>query len=947
MWDATGDAAGAHPDPLHDPHRLAAARRLLVEVSGPTAFDRIARLAARLVGARHAQVTIVNDGDTVVGSAGLPPGAAAGSPLLAGAFSEIVVRKGGSLRLPDALADPCVADLPAVASGEVRAYLGTPLVAASGHVVGALAVYDPVPRPWADDDAELLLQLAVSVTAELELSAARSAIGSSLAQLEVALEASSIGIWENDLVTGTVTWDERCAALFGLSGAVHFDTFDELMETYVHPDDHAAVVAAMETARAEGGQYTSELRALRADGAERWMVARGRIITDSHGEPVRILGTMLDVTDARRQAAQRLWAVQRTAAIAEVAAELANATRLDQLAGVTLRGAQVLGASSSALAVLESDGVLRMHLSSELAQAVRNVASGVHLPPQGVAVPLDDSGPTQYVARRGARLLFSDRQALVDRFPGSAESARLLEIRALAALPLRVEGRLLGSFVAVWSDSHEFSPDDIEVLEALAAQIGLSASRLLAATERTAAVAAMTQANQRLQLLADAGRLLSSTLDISEQLERLASLVVPSLGDWCWIVATDDHGQLREAAAAHRDPARQGDVAAYLGLMLGSVTDESAARTVYRTGQPLIIPALGPGQIAQSLSDPEARALLQSFDPVSVAAVPLAARGETLGVLCLLNGTERGPHTPGEIETALEIGRRAGVAVDQARLYGQQRELADALQRSMLTAPPEPDHCQIAVRYVPAAEGAEIGGDWYDAFLQEDGATVLAIGDVAGHDTRAAAAMGQVRGLLRGIGFSSGGSPAEILTELDRALQGLDLDLMATALVGRLEESEEDLRAGRTWFRWASAGHPAPVLIDAEGNVELLDATPVDLMLGVAPRAARHDRVARLGRPSTVLLYTDGLVERRDRDVDTGTAELMAVLREHAALPLEELCDVVLERLFLPDAEDDVAILAVRLHPQGAPRPVTAGHQQVPPGVPPSPDVHVEARPDS
>ena len=104
-------------------------------------------------------------------------------------------------------------------------------------------MYDPVPRPWTDDDAELLLQFATSVTAELELSAARSAIGTSVARLEVALEASSIGIWESDLTTGAVTWDERCAALFGLHGTTHFATLDELLDSYVHPGDRAAAAA--------------------------------------------------------------------------------------------------------------------------------------------------------------------------------------------------------------------------------------------------------------------------------------------------------------------------------------------------------------------------------------------------------------------------------------------------------------------------------------------------------------------------------------------------------------------------------------------------------------------------------------------------------------------------------------------------------------------------------
>ncbi|WP_324278563.1 GAF domain-containing protein [Blastococcus brunescens] len=184
------------------------------------------------------------------------------------------------------------------------------------------------------------------------------------------------------------------------------------------------------------------------------------------------------------------------------------------------------------------------------------------------------------------------------------------------------------------------------MLEALAAQIALTASRLQAAAERAAAVAAMTAANQRLQLLADAGRLLSNTLDISEQLGRLASLVVPSLGDWCWIVAGHEHGQMREAASAHRDPSRADEVAAYVSLMLATATDESAPRIVYRTGEPLVIPELRPERIARSLSDPAAREALRSLAPTAVVAVPLAVRGETLGVLCLLNGAERGRTPP-------------------------------------------------------------------------------------------------------------------------------------------------------------------------------------------------------------------------------------------------------------------------------------------------------------
>jgi serine phosphatase RsbU (regulator of sigma subunit) len=453
----------------------------------------------------------------------------------------------------------------------------------------------------------------------------------------------------------------------------------------------------------------------------------------------------------------------------------------------------------------------------------------------------------------------------------------------------------------------------------------------------------MRDANQRLQLLAEAGRILSGTLEIDEQVRELAELVVPDLADWCWLVVSDEQGRLHGRATSHRDPSRRQQVEAYVRSMLAVMTDEAAARVVTSTGRPMTVTTVDWDRVERVLPDPEAREALARLGVGSGTVVPLVARGQTLGALGLFSLEERGPLSPAEVDTAIEIGLRAGLALHHARLFGRQRDLADALQRSMLTDPPEPDHSHIVVRYVPAAAGAEIGGDWYDAFLQSDGATVIAIGDVVGHDTRAAAAMGQVRGLLRGIGYSSGGSPAEVLTELDQAIEGLALDTMATALVARLEQDEEDLRAGRVRLRWSSAGHPPPAVLTADGKAMLLDGEQSQLLLGVAPETRRTEHVTVLDAGSTVLLYTDGLVERRDRDLDAGTAELVDVLKECAGLALEDLCDEVLKRLFLPDAQDDVAMLGLRLHPQDEPRPAEAGPQVLPANIEPAPDVLPEA----
>ena len=148
-----------------------------------------------------------------------------------------------------------------------------------------------------------------------------------------------------------------------------------------------------------------------------------------------------------------------------------------------------------------------------------------------------------------------------------------------------------------------------------------------------------------------------------------------------------------------------------------------------------------------------------------------------------------------------------------------------------------------------------------------------------------------------------------MLSELDQAMEGLALDTMATALVAELGEDPD----GGMTMRWASAGHPPPVLLTPEGRATLLDAVPATLLLGVDPMLPRPDHGARLAPGSTLLLYTDGLVERRDRDIDVGTAALVDAVAACAGLPLDELCDRVLELLFLPDAEDDVAVLAVRI----------------------------------
>jgi serine phosphatase RsbU (regulator of sigma subunit) len=237
--------------------------------------------------------------------------------------------------------------------------------------------------------------------------------------------------------------------------------------------------------------------------------------------------------------------------------------------------------------------------------------------------------------------------------------------------------------------------------------------------------------------------------------------------------------------------------------------------------------------------------------------------------------------------------------------------LAETLQRSLLSAPPQPDDLQIAARYQPAAQEAQVGGDWHDAFVNGEGNTLLVIGDVAGHDRDAAAAMAQTRNVLRGVAQALGQPPAAVLSMLDRAMERLQMAVLATSVLCEIRIQPEDLHQHPArLLRWSNAGHPPPLLIRADGTAVLLERDP-DLLLGLDPETLRVDHEHPLAAGDTIVLYTDGLIERRGELLDHALARLRVAAGDLAGRPLEELCDELLTRL-ATDAEDDVALIALR-----------------------------------
>jgi len=296
--------------------------------------------------------------------------------------------------------------------------------------------------------------------------------------------------------------------------------------------------------------------------------------------------------------------------------------------------------------------------------------------------------------------------------------------------------------------------------------------------------------------------------------------------------------------------------------------------------------------------------------------MPLRARDESLGSLAVAWVDEH-PLEPDELDVLDTFAAQCAQALDRLQALEAERaaaaaiaRMAESLQRSLLSAPPQQPGVQIAVRYSPAAHDAHVGGDWYDAFLTPDGTTHLVVGDVSGHDRDAAASMAQLRNVLRGIAYAVEEPPATVLSWLDRAMHDLQDGVLATAVLAQIRSAASGQPDGQWRLGWSNAGHPPPLLIGPDGSVRLLTSDP-ELMLGVQPDARRRDHERGLEPGSTVLLYTDGLVERRTHTLDAGISALLDHVRGIAALPLEELCDAVLAMPHL--VEDDIVLLAIRL----------------------------------
>jgi anti-anti-sigma factor len=286
----------------------------------------------------------------------------------------------------------------------------------------------------------------------------------------------------------------------------------------------------------------------------------------------------------------------------------------------------------------------------------------------------------------------------------------------------------------------------------------------------------------------------------------------------------------------------------------------------------------------------------------SVLVVPLLSLGRAVGGL-LLSSTRERAFGADERALASALAAQAGQALERARLFEAERNVSVTLQRSLLPAQlPEVEGVEVAVRYEPAA-GLEAGGDFYEALPLPDGSIGIAVGDVVGRGAPAAAAMGQLRSALRAFALV-GESPGAILGRLSAFAETVDGAMASTAVVARLRPDTGELR-------YACAGHPWPLLVHADGTVEYLRAGR-GVPLACLREATFSEGVAHLRPGSSLLLYTDGLTERRGTDVDTVLARLAEAAGGAASAPVGDLLDRAFSAAGDDAPADDVALVAVR-----------------------------------
>jgi PAS domain S-box-containing protein len=601
-------------------------------------------------------------------------------------------------------------------------------------------------------------------------------------------------------------------------------------------------------------------------------------LRDETGE---IVGASIIARDVTAQHRSLDFAARLHSLTAAFASEI---TRKGAVGALLDQAVAALGADAGAVGLLTDAGD-----EIELAGSVGYTRAGIE---GWQRFPLDADVPMSVAVRTGEPIWMESSSELGERYSGLGEAT--IQFACLAVIPLAIEARPFGAIALSFRVPHRFDEEERTFL--------LTAAQHAAQTFDHARVYEdQRRATERLAFLAAASELLSGSLDPDTTMQNLANLAIHELGDWCTIDLADEQG-LRNVATAHVDPELVRVASEFRERYPVDPDAPTGAPNVIRTGKSELYPEIPDELLVNTAVDEEHLRLMREIGMVSGMVVPLAARGRVLGAITFVSSTPGRQFNHEDLELAEDLARRAALAIDNAMLFRHEHEAAVTLQRSLLPESlPELPGVRFAARYLPAAPGLEVGGDWYDVTVLREARAAMTIGDIAGRGIQAAAVMGHVSGVLRAF-VLDGKAPDEAIQRTNRVMRESAQPQMATAV-----HLELDLEAGHVDY--VRAGHPPALLRLPDGTIQRLAGKGTQ-PLGVFDDLDCRTHRAEFPPGGLLLLYTDGLIERSDRDFDEELDHLADAVAQGPADA--EACLRELAERFSPETiPDDVAMLAV------------------------------------
>ncbi|WP_395659834.1 SpoIIE family protein phosphatase [Nocardioides sp.] len=643
---------------------------------------------------------------------------------------------------------------------------------------------------------------------------------------------------------------------------------------FAEPDRGAAdeVVARV----LSGGSWSGELPLVCADGHPRELVTSWSPTRDGGA----VSGVALLAEDPRH--ARIL--TRRLNRLASVSTDLLAAAEVADVASVvTDQMTDAAGATVGSISLVVDDDTLTL-------VGIRGGQAGVAA--RWSAYPRRGGTPAADALRSGRPLVLVGRDEITARYPDLERAAE--GERSMVCLPLVVGDRELGVVTMSFPGRRRFDAPELLFLTLLADMAAHAIDRIRAQSEAA-------DRESKLSFLAEVSARLSGELDYETTLAAVAEAAVPWFADWCAIGVVDDD-RLRTIAVAHADPGIAPLVEEVQTRYPPEPDAPAGPYEVVHTGQSVLIPEITDEMLAIRATDEEHLRLLRLLAPRSMLICPLAVGDRVLGAIMWMAGEGSRRFDADDRAFGEDLARRAAVAIDNAQLHSELRDVALSLQHAVLPERlPDLPGWETAVVYQPSGR-TDAGGDFYDVVDLEDGRVAVFVGDVMGRGVQAASVMAQMRSAIRTL-IALDPDPTAVMAGLDLVFDRLGLEHLVTIAYG-----VGDRDAGTLTL--ISAGHPGPLLLRAGGGAEVV--VHDDTMLLGAGGGTRSVVTVPFGPGDTALLFTDGLVERRGEDVDTGTTRLVTAARRLDRVPLGELVRRVVDEVRDPTRDDDVAALGIR-----------------------------------